>query len=183
MSAGLWLSKKIISDINALSPSAWVLWLVMDYHKSSVGFGGNNDNSNYDKNSGFWGLGHCDHDKEEFVLTQKYYAFGQFTRYIRSGMTLIHISDDCLGAYDNKSRQCIIVAVNDRNSTEPLEIYIKNFIVEDGFTKVISTYNSGNSAKKWFEEMPLKVKNNVLNTSLNPNSVTTFIIEGINIKL
>lgn len=182
MSSGIWLSKKIISDINALSPSAWVLWLVMDYHKSTNGFGGNIDNYSYDKNSGFWGLGHCDHDIKDFVLTQKYYSFGQFTRYIRKGMSLIHINDCCLGAYDYENKQCIIVAVNDKKESEGLTVNLEGFKIFDGSTDVITTYNSGKTAKKWYKDKSLKCIDNVLTVTLNPNSVTTFIINGINIE-
>ncbi|MFR5701696.1 MAG: hypothetical protein ACLUD0_07335 [Eubacterium ramulus] len=39
--------------------------------------------------SGYWGLAAADHDNEEIVLSQKYYAYGQFSRYIRPGDTII----------------------------------------------------------------------------------------------
>ena len=37
----------------------------------------------------FGGVGMADHDKEELVLTNKYYVYGQFTKYINPGDTII----------------------------------------------------------------------------------------------
>lgn len=89
MASGLWLADKIISDIEALKPSAWVLWQVIDTHVSKDGFKGRRDNGPLNRNRGFWGLAWADHDDSTIQLTQKYYAFGQFTRYIRPGARII----------------------------------------------------------------------------------------------
>ena len=43
MAAGLWLAEKIINDIEALEPSAWVLWQVIDTHISKEGYKGRRD--------------------------------------------------------------------------------------------------------------------------------------------
>ena len=47
-------------------------------------------------NRGFWGVAVGDHDKNEIILTQKYYAFGQFSKYIRPGYTIISGNDNCV---------------------------------------------------------------------------------------
>lgn len=179
MSAALWLSKKIISDMNALSPSAWVLWLVIDYHKSKDGFHGNEDFCDYDINKGFWGLGHCDHDKKEFILTQKYYAFGQFTRYIRKGMIVIHINEDNIAAYDKKNNQCVIVSVNCEKREREVTFHFDGFSLSNSFAKVITTYMAENEAKSWAEGEDIKLENNCLFAKLKPNSVTTFVVNGV----
>lgn len=179
MSAALWLSKKIISDINALSPSAWVLWLVMDYHKSTFGYGGNEDYCKYDRNSGYWGLGHCDHDNKDFILTQKYYAFGQFTRYIKRGMTLIHINEDSLGAYDKNNNKCIIVTVNTENRLKECCIDLSDFLVKTFSAEVITTCIIDNVYKQWNAEQRAVITDNIINGILYANSVTTFIVEDI----
>ena len=179
MAPALWLSKKIISDINALSPSAWVLWLVMDYHKSEKGYLGKTDNCNYDKKRGHWGLGHCDHDKKEFVLTQKYYAFGQFSRFIRPGMTLIHVSDNILGAYDKKNNKCVFVCVNCNSKTKNITLDLSCFGEVLGTCKTVVTSGSVENGKHWNFENETEVKNKILNASLEKHSVTTLIIDEV----
>lgn len=177
MSAALGLSKKIISDINALSPSAWVLWLVIDYHKSKNGFNNNEDYCSYSETQGFWGLGHCDHDKKEFHLTQKYYAFGQFTKYIKKGMTLIHINEDNLAAIDKTSGEFVIVSLNCENRYKDVSFDISMFDVLENEARVITTCVVDDVRKRWFEEENAPIKDSVLSSKLYPNSVTTFIFK------
>ncbi len=176
MRSALWYAKKIIKDINALSPSAWVTWLVIDLHRSTNGYGGNPDYGKYDEKKGFWGLACCDHDKGEVILTQKYYAYGQFSRYIRPGMTLIHIDDNTLGAYSEKENKLVIVAVNAQNKTQTIEFDLTDFPCVGKESRVVET--SGNTAdgKKWYEGEKIPVENNILKAELTKNSVTTFIL-------
>lgn len=181
MSSALWLAKKIISDINALSPSAWVLWLVMDYHKSKNGYGGNPDNCNYDKNAGFWGLGHCDHDAQEYILTMKYYGFGQFTRYIKKGMTLIHIDENSLGAYDKQNEKLVIVTVNDTKAQKEISFDISDLEFDDADVESYATYIKGNEHKKWSADKFGEIVEATLYATLQPNSITTFIVGSKNI--
>lgn len=180
MSAALWLSKKIISDINALGPSAWVLWLVMDYHKSKDGYNGKTDNWNYDKEKGFWGLGHCDHDEEEYVLTQKYYAFGQFTRYIRPGMTLIRVDENTLGAYDKNTGRLSVVYVNCKNENENITFDLAAFSKVGESCETVVTSGSVENGKHWYNENGiLCVNDKKIKAFAEPNSVTTFILDGV----
>ena len=53
MGAALWLANKIVSDINGLLPSAWVLWQVIDSHICSDGFMGNKDSGKRDYTGGY----------------------------------------------------------------------------------------------------------------------------------
>ena len=181
MSSALWFAQKIIKDINGLSPSAWIMWLTIDLHRSKDGYGGNPDCGNYDETKGFWGLTCCDHDKKEIILTQKYYACGQFSRYIRPGMTLIHIDKNTLGAYDKESKKVVIVAVNPTAKTKKAEYSLSDFGEVGSKAEVVVT--SGNTAdgKKWHKEDDVAVSNKILKAYLEPNSVTTFIIENTSI--
>lgn len=177
MASGLWFSKKIIKDINGLSPSAWIMWLTVDLHRSKDGYGGNPDYGIYDESKGFWGLTCCDHDKEEIILTQKYYACGQFSRYIRPGMTLIHIDKLSLGAYDKENKKVVIVAVNPTAKNKRGDFDLTDFTVVGETSEVIVTSGNTVGGKKWHKEHDVEVKDKILRANLEPNSVTTFIIE------
>lgn len=181
MASALWFAKKIIKDINGLSPSAWIMWLTIDLHRSKNGYGGNPDWGDYDESKGFWGLTCCDHDKQEIILTQKYYACGQFSRYIRPGMTLIHIDKETLGAYDKENKKVVIVAVNTKGKNKKAEFDLSDFTKVGSKADVIVTSGNTEGGKKWHKENSAQTEGKILKTVLEPNSVTTFIIENTSI--
>ncbi len=175
MGAALWLAEKIISDINNLSPSAWVLWQTIDYHKSRNGYMGNKDSGIPDKSKGFWGLAFCDHDTKEIILTQKYYAMGQFSRYINVNDTILHCDENALCATNGKGIK--VVAVNSKANDLPLKIDLTS--IKRTFNSIRTIRTSGNIAngESW-AELPIDIINeNLYQTKLPGNSITTFIIE------
>lgn len=117
MTAALGLAQRMMTDVNGLESSAWILWNAIDMHADSsetgqawVNKGSNNDYLSMDaleskwkskSSNGYWGLAAADHDNEEIALSMKYYAYGQFSRYIRPGYTIIGTSKGTtLAAYD-----------------------------------------------------------------------------------
>ena len=112
-------------------------------------------------------------DKEEYILTQKYYAFGQFSRYIRPGMRIILTDKRSLCAYDKE--KLVIVAVNPKEEDE-----VREFIF-DGlgeFTSVRAVRTSGDisTGEHWTEVSCGKLGEGSLTVSLRGNSITTFIL-------
>ncbi len=177
MSGGLWLAKKIISDINGLSPSAWVLWQVIDCHISKEGYIGNKDFGMPNIRGGFWGLAVADHDKEEIILSNKYYAMGQFSRYIRPGDTIIHCDKNTLGAYNKTTGKIVIVAVNDTSKTKHLTYSLEDFKHTGKTAEIFRTSGSLEAGEKWANVGSVDVTNNKINVKLKSNSITTFVIE------
>lgn len=175
MASALWLAKKIISDINDLGASAWVLWLVLDMHKSKNGYDGNADMCSLNEEKGFWGLGYCDHDEEKIVLTQKYYAFGQFTRFIRPKMNIVHVNKTTLAAYDKNEKKLVIVAVNDKSRKKSVTYDISDFEICSNACEVFVTSGNTDGGKKWNKEESVTFKD-TLKITLEPNSVTTLCI-------
>lgn len=151
-------------------------------HKSKDGYDSNFDFCDYEEKNGFWGLGHCDHDAKEIVLTQKYYVYGQFSRYIRPGMTMIHIDENTLGAYDKENHKCVIVAVNPTDKEMNTEFDFGAFEKAGKTCKVYVTNGSTKSGKKWFREDDLKFNEKTLLAHLSPHSVTTFITDETLLK-
>ncbi|MDD6039991.1 MAG: glycoside hydrolase [Clostridia bacterium] len=179
MGSALWFGQKIISDLNALSPSAWVMWQAIDNHISSEGYNGNRDYGMVDVNHGFWGVAVADHDREEIVLTQKYYGLGQFTRYIRPGSTLIHCGSDAIAAYDPAKKELVIVALNTCAKEQQAQFDLTSFDAVGSVSQVIRTSGSMCDGEHWarLTDLPLAEKN--LSAPLKGNSITTFIISGV----
>ncbi len=179
MGPALWLAEKIIEDINTLSPSAWVIWQIVAAYISEIP-----DNSGRldmpclpELTHGFWGTAFADIDKEELYLTQKYYAFGQFSRYIRPGMTIIHTDDNStLAAYDKEKEKIVIVAVNSDDTEKEIVFNIKDIDVGRNTADVIRTSGSINDGEHWNKTGTIPLTENLLRAVLRQHSITTFII-------
>ncbi len=179
MSPALWLAEKIIDDMNVISPSAWVIWqIVASYISRIPDSKGRYDMSELpDLSKGFWGTAFADIDRECILLSQKYYAFGQFTRYIRPGMTVIHTGNSySLGAYDNAAKMLVLVTVNSESSDKDIIIDTAKFDID--FKKIVSIRTSGNikDGEHWKELPESPISSEIIYTSIKANSITTFII-------
>jgi len=179
MGAALWLGKKIISDITLLSPSAWVMWQVIDNHISAEGFNGNTDYGMVDTQGGFWGAAVADHDQETIILTQKYYGLGQFTRYIRPGSTIIPCSSESLAAYDPKEHTLTLVLLNTKNREHTVSVDLSAFSQLGASAKVIRTSGSMAEGEHWAQLGDLPISSSSLNIPLAPNSITTLVLDSV----
>lgn len=174
MGPALWLSEKIIEDMYVLQPSAWVIWQIVASYISKDGYLGRNDMpSMFDLGKGYWGCAVAEMDSEEYILTQKYYAFGQFSRYIRPGMRIILTDRNSLCAYDED--RLVIVAVNTKKSAEEAEFTLENLPAFSS-VKAIRTSGDMNTGEHWADVSCHTLSENSLTATLKGNSVTTFIL-------
>ncbi len=175
MGSALWLADRITLDMNELNSSAWIMWQVIDNHISQNGYNGNKDSGMPNTNGGFWGIAVADHDKNDIILTKKYYGFGQYTRYIRPGMTLLKSSRTTLAAYDKENQQLVIVAYNTSGSKKDMYFDLSGFDTTGATAQIIRT----SATENWADAGTVKINGGSLNTSLPANSISTFIIDGV----
>ena len=133
----------------------------------------------HDITGGFWGTAVADHDNDTIILTQKYYGFGQFTRYIRPGATLIHCDDNTLAAYDREKQELAIVAINPNSADKMFNFDLSQF--ESFGSEVSATRTSGDSAsgEKWAQLEAVKAHSEGFVAQLKGNSITTFVIKDV----
>jgi hypothetical protein len=176
MGAGLWLANKMISDIQGLMPSAWILWQGIDNHVSTEGYMGNQDFGMPDLGRGYWGLTVVDHDNEEIYLTKKYYAFGQLSRYIRPGYRILANKDyGVLVAYSEEEQKLVIVAVNTEEADREVGFSLEGFRYDGGTAQVIRTSQEEN----WAILPEIPAQEDMLRATLAPYSVTTFVVDNV----
>ena len=174
MAPAVWLSEKIIEDMYILQPSAWVIWQIVASYISRDGYMGRKDmDSMFDLNKGYWGCAVAEIDKEEYILTQKYYAFGQFSRYIRPGMKIILTDKRSLCAYDEE--RLVIVAVNPKERDEEREFLFES-LGSYSSARAVRTSGDIKSGEHWTEVSCHTLGESSIITSLKGNSVTTFIL-------
>lgn len=175
MSAALWLSQRITTDCNDLNASAWILWQVIDKHICEAGYNGKKDSGMPDISTGFWGTAVADHDKDTIILTKKYYAFGQYTRYIRPGMTMLNSSGTTMAAYDEKNDQLVLVAYNTAGNAEDIVFDLTQFDTVGAYADTVRTSLSEN----WANAGKVNISDKTLKATMPANSVTTYIINGV----
>ncbi len=179
MGSALWLSEKIISDINALSPSAWVLWQVIDKHISKDGYNGKQDSGMIDIAAGFWGTAVCDHDNKDVILTQKYYAFGQFSRFIRPGSTIIHCGGNSLAAYNPETKELSIVVINKSDKPKNANISLSQMKAVGDTVRAYRTSGSMEQGEHWQELDDIYTYGKGFVAELAAQSVTTYVVGGV----
>jgi len=179
MGAALGLATRIITDLNELRPSAWVLWQAIDNHICKDGYNGKKDTGMPNINRGYWGIAVADHDDDKIILTQKYYAYGQFTRYIRPGYTLIASDNNAVAAYDNKGKKLVIVVSNNFGSNVTVDFKLADFGSVGTNVRVIRTSGSLADGEQWTEVSPLVTYGKGFYADLKANSITTFIIDDV----
>lgn len=179
MGAALWLGQRIVDDLNGLTPSAWILWQVIDSHISRDGYLGRKDTGMVHTGGGYWGTAVADHDRQELVLTMKYYAFGQFSRYIRPGSRLIRMDGPAVAALSESGKQLTVTVVHAEGAPGTLALDLSAFggrFPDGSPVRVIRTSGSMARGEHWAELPPLSVTGRNVSASLAPHSITTFIV-------
>ncbi len=177
---GFGLAERIIDDMNGMQPSAWIMWDIVDFHKDSLFMAPDGTypeaNNSITDTASLWGVAMADHDTETLILTNKYYAFGQFSKYINPGDTIIASSNDTLAAYNKKNGDIKIVAMNASTGNKEYIFDISAFLNPGSTVKEIRTSDSG---EKWAEITEgTTLSDKKITTTLKARSVTTYIIEG-----
>ena len=178
---GFGLADRIILDMNGMMPSAWVMWDIIDVHKDSDfrDPSGNATEANNSVNytSSLWGVGMADHDNEELVLTGKYYMFGQFTKYIEPGDTIIASSDSTLAAYNKDTGDIKIVVSNSSGNDIDYSFDLGAFSTVG--TDVTEIRSNRDGSEQWATITgEASLTNKVLDTTAKAGTVTTYVVDG-----
>ena len=179
MGAGLWLANRIILDLNGLRSSSCILWQLIDNHISKDGYNGKKDSEMVNLNGGYWGVAVADHDKQEIILTQKYYVFGQFSRYIRVVIQLFLEQVILLLLWIEMEKKLVIVVTNTAGIEKSVDFDLSSFSAVGKNVSVIRTSGSVSNGEKWAQLSPISTNGKGFNAKLKANSVATFIIEGV----
>ena len=197
MTAALGLAQRMMTDVNGLGASAWILWNAIDMHsdsktKDTLWPDSANDFASMDDlydavnlNGGYWGLAYADHDKENIEVTMKYYGFGQLSRYIRPGYTIIGTNrENTLAAYDPEGQKAVVVVMNPSDSDKTWKFDLSGFETMGTDITAIRTSGSMADGEKWADvtksdNIAADTQNNGFTASVKANSITTYIIEGV----
>ena len=181
MGPALWLGHKIIEDISTLECSAWVIWQIVASYISQYEYKGKRDMPCLpDLTQGYWGTAFADMDNEKIYLTQKYYAFGQFSRFIRPGTQLIKVDSSTIACYDKSNSSLCIVLINCKEKDCAKSFALSGFSAADGKVRAVRTSGDIVSGEHWAESDSAEIRNNTFSVLVKGNSVTSFVINNVN---
>ncbi|MGN0242537.1 MAG: discoidin domain-containing protein [Lachnospiraceae bacterium] len=182
MSGALWLAQRIITDMNGMMPSAWILWNAIDAHQDAAfqtpdgTYSEANTMDSFNFGGGHWGFGVADHDNKTIQWSKKYYAFGQFSKFIRPGYTIIASDASNLAAMDKKTGTIVIVAMNTSGSEQTVAYDLSEFASVGDTAQVTRTSGSLEDGENWAKLSGETLNGKQLEVTLKENSVTTFVI-------
>ena len=182
MGAALSFAKKVLDDMNGLKPSAWLIWQAIAGDISNVPINGVIDGLP-DCTNGFWGTAFADFVNEKILLTKKYYAFGQFTKYIRPGSYVIYTGlDNYIASYNPATKEIAVVCVNPNNIEKTCAFDLSSFVKSWSEVKAVRTSGKTLEEGENMEVVGMPVtslEEGVFSASLAPSSITTFVIGGV----
>jgi hypothetical protein len=139
-----------------------------------------------DESKGFWGIAFADHDTEKVYLSKKYYGFGQLSRYIRPGYSIIPTGDDknMIAAYDDEGKKVVIVALNTSAEDETRTFDLSEFTTMGSDIQAIRTSGTLEDGENWADvtdtdEIYADTDENTFSAVLKANSITTYIVDGV----
>ncbi|MFD2118093.1 RICIN domain-containing protein [Paenibacillus yanchengensis] len=171
MTPSLNMAHMINSQLKEAQPTAWVLWQAVEDWA---------DNIRRDYNWGlisanFEGQGVEGLDAEEYVVTKKYYAYGQFSKFIRPGARQIQINHpDAVSFIDETNNKLIIVQTNHGSSNHTYNYDLSDFTTQNS-AEIYRTSSTENLEKI----QNIAITNDTLTINTTGNSVTTLIVDFV----
>lgn len=170
---GLAISERIQADIQQLEPEAWVLWQAIE---DEVNMRPENENGN-------WGLLQVDFAGKDFsnfkiYKNKKYYAVGNYSKFIRPGDQIINSNNpNTLAAIDSEDDSVVVVYTNSSTEQKAVDFDLSGFEkVSETATATPYTTSATDNIKK---KADIKVKDEKLAAVVPAQSITTFVVTGV----
>ncbi len=165
MVPALVLAGGIIDDLRDLQPLRWVFWQAVEDEASAAGSSHN------------WGLIHADLQGEThaWAMTKKYYALGNFSKFIRPGAVLVK-SDaaDTVAAYDDTHKVLVIVTRNAQPTDEAITYDLAPFGQGSMQVDAYRTSTTENVAKLSSEAV--RLARSQFSAIARAQSITTYVV-------
>ncbi len=162
MGPALWLSQKITDDMRAMRPNAWIYWQI-------TGTGADND-------SGYWNACSYDRENHRLNLFKKYYAFAQYTKFIRPGDQFIMADRSNVTAVRNYvNGKTVLVVTNSGKRDEEYEIDLSS--LQNLGTK-LSVYRTDNEKNLELMTEGAVLDGKVLRADVPKDTINTYVIEN-----
>lgn len=161
MGPALWFANKINEDIRGLEPNAWVMW-----QATAMTYDGEH------KDSGYWNIMSIDKETGELHLPKKYYAYKQFTKFIRPGDTLVKTNySNIVSAVNEEEEKVVFVITNTDSSKKVYDFNLENLGMQIESVQTYETTQTRNCELG-------AVKETAKGVEVPPYSVVTVVVNG-----
>ncbi|QNF28725.1 glycoside hydrolase [Metabacillus elymi] len=170
---GLALSQRITTDIQKLESEAWVLWQSIE---DEVNMSPEHENGN-------WGLIQVDFDPADFenvkiYKNKKYYAMGNYSKFIRPGYQVINSnSSDTLAAINKDDNSVVVVYTNSTTEEKAINFDLSGFDTVEANAKATPYVTS--TTENLAQKSDVMISGNELSAVVQPQSITTFVVSGV----
>lgn len=170
---GLSLSQRITTDIQQLESEAWLLWQAIE---DEVNMSPEHENGN-------WGLIQVDMDPADFEKVKihknkKYYAMGNYSKFIRPGDQVINSNNsNTLSAINKEKESLVVVYTNSTTEEKAINFDLSGFESVNESAKAIPYVTS--ATENLAEKSKLSVTDKKLSALVQPQSITTFVVTGV----
>ena len=162
---GLKLGQTIMEDINFLRPTAWIYWQALEPASAWGLVNGQEGKTAADPESG----------QPKWVYT-KFYAFAQFTRFLRPGMKIIGSDDNnSIVAYDDKARQLTFITINYGNA-QPIVYDLSNLKAVRNSAQLTQTHTDGSQR---FATSSVDVTNKKITIEAAPDTIYSMVVDDV----
>lgn len=157
---GMRTARRIRDDLRWLRPLAWCYWQVVDY-------------------AGGWGMLYNPLDEKgdfSYTINRKFYAIGQFTRFLRPGCEIVDCGDaNSIAGYDPLTGSLAIVTVNDNVADFTVTFDLRGF---SAVGDTVQCYRT--SASESLKQIsPIDVTGRQFISTVPAQSVTTFLLQHV----
>ncbi len=161
MGPALWFANKITEDIRGLEPNAWVMW-----QAAAMAYDGEH------KDSGYWNICSIDQKTGEVNKPKKYYAYKQFTKFIRPGDTLVKTDyNNVISAVNEEEGKVVFVITNADSAKKVYDFNLENLGMQ---IESVQTYET--TKTRDFELAA--VKETAKGIEVPAYSVVTVVVKG-----
>lgn len=165
---GMVLAQSITQDINYLKPSAWIYWQPVEASSAwglvNGDFGDAADETASTRAQPTW-------------LYYKYYAFAQFTRFLRPGYTVLGSSDtNTVVAYDSIGKRLVLITVNYGNA-QKIVYDLGSLAGITAATASVTTTNTNGSKLLAGSSVSVSAKKFTINAEAN--TIYSTVITGV----
>jgi O-glycosyl hydrolase len=164
MAPSLELAQRILLDMKLMRPTVWIYWDGLE-----------SDEENHASNI-MWGLITAKYlgDSYEYWQTKQYYAFGNYTRFIRPGAQFIDAGDkQTLAALSPDRKQLILIAYNSKNEDKSVAYDLRNFTLPDSVSVEVYHTSERENLER-IENIP--ITDGQFTANLIGKSISTFVI-------
>jgi hypothetical protein len=163
------LAAHIADDLNGLAPNAWIYWTAMEGTAGQMGWG-LLTNGNY-PTEGMLG--------SDVTLSMRFWALGQYARFIPSGSTIIPVSSTAAGGVrivvaKTRAHGVVVVATNPASDGEPLRIDLSPLGVHNA--KITAYRTTTNDHEMQLAAPTASLKSDALTAELPGQSITTYLL-------